>query len=89
MNGIVWILKTGARWKDLPNEYPPYQTCHRYFQIWVRKRVLYKVLAALACDLEERGGYDLSECFIDATFAPAKKGAQPLALPRRARAPRS
>ena len=26
--GILWILRTGARWKDLPSEFPSYQTCH-------------------------------------------------------------
>jgi transposase len=74
MDGILWILQTGARWKDLSERYPSYQTCHRYFQIWMRKRILYKVLASLARDLEERGGYDLSECFVDAMFVSAKKG---------------
>ena len=33
-NGILWILRTGAPWKDLPQRYPPYQTCHRRFQDW-------------------------------------------------------
>src|SRR5258708_31578040 len=27
LNGIVWILRTGAQWADLPERYPPYQTC--------------------------------------------------------------
>ena len=31
LNGILWILRTGAPWKDLPQRYPPYQTCHRRF----------------------------------------------------------
>ena len=35
-----------------------------------------RVLQTLARDLKERGGLDLSECFVDATFASAKKGAQ-------------
>jgi transposase len=34
MNGILWILRTGARWQDLPDRYPSYQTCHRRFQQW-------------------------------------------------------
>jgi transposase len=29
------ILRTGAPWHDMPNRYPPYQTCHRRFQEWV------------------------------------------------------
>lgn len=35
MDGILWILRSGARWKDLPARFPPYQTCHRRFQQWV------------------------------------------------------
>ncbi len=74
LNGILWILRTGAPWHDLPERYPPYQTCHRRFQRWVEEGVLARILEALAEDLEERGGLDLSECFIDATFVMAKKG---------------
>jgi hypothetical protein len=75
MNGILWILRSGARWYDLPERFPPYQTCHRRFQEWVRSGILKRVLETLAKDLQERGKFDLSECFIDATFVVAKKGA--------------
>jgi transposase len=34
LNGVLWILRTGAPWQDLPSRYPPYQTCHRRFQQW-------------------------------------------------------
>ena len=74
LNGILWILRTGAQWADLPERYPPYQTCHRRFQRWVRDRTLERILEALAADLKARGGLDLSECFIDGTFIVAKKG---------------
>ena len=73
LNGILWILRSGARWQDLPERFPPYQTCHRRFQQWVRTGVLRSVLEALAEDLRTRGELDLSECFIDATFIVAKK----------------
>ena len=33
-NGILWILRTGAPWADLPDRYPSYQTCHRRFEQW-------------------------------------------------------
>jgi len=75
MNGILWVLRTGAPWSDLPDRFPPYQTCHRRFQRWVGDGVLRSVMEALARDLEERGGIDLSECFIDGSFSVAKKGA--------------
>jgi transposase len=32
LNGILWILRTGAQWADMPERYPPYQTCHRRYQ---------------------------------------------------------
>ena len=32
LNGILWILRSGARWQDLPERFPSYQTCHRRFQ---------------------------------------------------------
>jgi transposase len=74
LNGILWVCRTGAPWKDIPGRYVPYQTCHRYFQIWVKSGVWEKVLKKLAEDLRERGKIDVSECFIDGTFASAKKG---------------
>lgn len=89
LNAILWVLRTGAPWYDLPGRYPPYQTCHRRFQLWVRSGTLERVLHALAQDLKERGGLDLSECFIDGTFAPAKKGALPWERPSAAKGPRS
>src|ERR1700674_3315017 len=36
LNGVFWVLRTGAPWHDLPSRYPPYQTCHRRFQSWQR-----------------------------------------------------
>ena len=80
VNGVLWILRTGAPWHDLPNRYPPYQTCHRRFQHWQRSGVLLKLLQKLAEDLRDRGKLDLSEAFIDASFSSAKKGAPPSAL---------
>jgi transposase len=74
LEGILWIVKTGARWRDLPKDYPPYQTCHRRFQQWVEEGVFDEVIEALARDLQDRGGIDMSECFIDGTFSLAKKG---------------
>jgi transposase len=74
LDGVLWILRTGAPWKDLPARYGKYQTVHRRFQNWVRSGVLEQVLLAVAQDLKDRGGLDLRECFIDGTFVPAKKG---------------
>jgi transposase len=89
LNGVLWILKTGARWKDLPRDYPPYQTCHRRFQHWVRDGTMEAALQRIAKDLHDRGGIDISEAFIDGTFSSAKKGVFLLARRNAARGPRS
>ena len=89
LNGVLWILRSGARWQDLPERFPPYQTCHRRFQAWVKDGRLKKVLETLAQDLLERGKLDLSETFIDGTFVSAKKGAFRSERPNGARVPSS
>ena len=71
LSGVLWILGTGAPWRELPDRYPPFQTCHRRFQQWVPSGKLEKALRLLA--KHERGKLDLQEAFIDATFASAKK----------------
>ena len=89
LNGVLWILRTGAPWHDMPDRYPPYQTCHRRFQQWARTGVLEQVLKALAEDLRVRGGLDLSECFVDGMFIAAKKGGNVLERPSGAKVRRS
>ena len=89
LNGVLWILRTGAPWKDLPPRYGPCQTAHRRFQNWVRSGVMERLLLTLAQHLKEAGGLDLKECFVDGTFVPAKKGGAALEKPSGARGPRS
>ncbi len=88
-NGVLWILRTGAPWQNLPDRYGAYQTAHRRFQNWVRSGVMERVLLAIAQDLTDRGGLDLRECFIDGTFVPAKKGGAAWARPSGGRGARS
>jgi transposase len=73
LDGILLILRTGAPWADLPERYPPYQTCHRRFQQWVRSGVIRSVLERLAENLRLLGGFNLEEAFIDGTFAPEER----------------
>lgn len=88
INGILWVLRSGARWKDMPDRYPPYQTCHRRMQQWAEDGTLASVLDTVANELHERGDLDLSECFIDGTFSSAKRGVARLVKRSGARAPR-
>lgn len=89
VRGILWVCRTGARWKDMPGQYPPYQTCHRRFQEWNKSGLWNEILVKLAIDLKRRGKMDVHESFIDGTFASAKKGALVLEKLSGVRAPRS
>jgi transposase len=72
--GIFWILDNGAKWKDLPAEFGSKSTVHRWFQRWVRAGVFEAIMRDAGRCVEERGGYRLYECFLDATFSKAKGG---------------
>ena len=89
LNGVLWVLRTGAPWADLPRRYPPYQTCHRRFQQWIADKTLPKILAGLRQDLETRGGIEDVEGYIDGTYVPAKKGGTSSAAAARATPARS
>lgn len=82
VQGMMWILKTGARWQDLPRDrFPPYQTVHRHYQEWVKKGLFKKILERLVEHLRKKGKINLAETFIDASFAEAKKGVKKSAKP--------
>ena len=89
LNGILWILGTGAQWRELPKKYPPYQTCHRRFQHWVREGKLERILRVLAEELQARGRLQLEEAFIDASFTGVKKGASQSGPPNAAKGRKS
>ncbi len=89
LHGVLWVLGTGAQWRELPEKYPPFQTCHRRFQQWIRSGKLEEALRLLAQHLHERGKLNLKEAFVDATFASAKKGGLPSAPRAGVRARRS
>ena len=52
LNGILWILRTGAPWKDMPSRYGAYHTVLRRFQNWVQDGVLEKLLLAITKDFQ-------------------------------------
>jgi transposase len=89
LNGVLWVLRTGAPWADLPSRYPSSATCHRRYQRWVDEGVLEKILRRLAEHLRDVGKIDLTEGFIDGSHAGAKKGALSLDERGVARLPKS
>jgi hypothetical protein len=74
LNGVLWVLGIGALWRELAEKYPPYQTCHRRFQQWIRDGKLVEALRLLARLLHRQGKLNLDEAFVDAIFASAKMG---------------
>src|SRR4051794_26364522 len=86
MEGVVWLLRTGARWQDIPVDLPSGSTCWRRLQEWAGEGVLEDIQAVLVEQLDARGRVDLSELLADATFIRAKKGGWRSATPRLARA---
>ena len=74
LRGIFWILDNGAKWKDLPRHFGSKSSVHKYFTLWVRAGVFESIMRDAGALVEQRGGYRLYECFIDATFSKARGG---------------
>jgi transposase len=70
---VVGFCARAARGADLPRHYPSYQTCHRRFELLHRSGRLDQLPQRLTEDRHDRGQIDLSEAFVDTTFASAKK----------------
>ena len=48
LNGIFWVLRSGAPWRDLPESFGPYTTCYNRFIRWRRAGVWGGIMKALA-----------------------------------------
>ena len=48
VNGVLWILRSGAHWQDLPERYGKHKTVHKRFTRWAKAGVWEKVFASLA-----------------------------------------
>ena len=47
LNGVLWVMYSGATWSAMPRRYPSYQTCHRRFKAWRESGTLKQVLKQL------------------------------------------
>ena len=81
INGILWIDRTGAPWRDLPERYGPWRTVASRFYRWRRAGIWQGVLEALRQKADEAGGVDWDAHYMDGTTvrahqhaAGAKKG---------------
>jgi transposase len=86
LEGIVWILQTGAAWHFLPDEYPSPSTCWRRLKQWEETGVWLQAWRTLLGALDAKGLLKWDEAFLDGSFAAAKKGAMPSAKPSVAKA---
>lgn len=75
LEGILWVLRSGARWKDLPRSFPSYVTCWRRFVEWSSMGLWDQAWRRLVIQLDWQGDVDWEQGFADGTFASAKKGA--------------
>ena len=69
LNGIFYILRTGAPWRDLPDRYGPYTTVYNRYNRWGERGVWKGIFDALAEEVED------SLIFIDASIVKAHRAA--------------
>jgi transposase len=76
LNGILWVLRSGARWKDLPPTSGSRSTCHRRLQEWQDQGVWQRIRLQLLSTLDSQAKLDWRQAFLDGSFGPAKTGAR-------------
>jgi len=67
VEGILWRLRTGAPWRDLPERFGPWQSVDTRFRRWQAAGVWSRVLAALQAEADVKGELDWSLHFLDGT----------------------
>jgi transposase len=75
LNGMMWILSTGAPWRDLPERYGPWVTVYVRFRQWTDGGVIDRVLKRLQVKLDKEGYIDWEVCFIDGSSVRAAAAA--------------
>ena len=75
LNGIFWILGTGAPWRDLPERFGPWQSVHRYFSDWRRAGVFASIIETLQVKLDQRGLIDWELWCVDGASVRATRAA--------------
>jgi transposase len=75
LNGILWILHTGAPWRDLPERYGAWQTVYYRFNRWRRDGTWVRLVTSLLDELDDRGQIDHDLWCIDGTVIRASRAA--------------
>ena len=58
LDGIFWVLSTGAPWRDLPDRFGPWQTVYHYFSTWRKVGVFGSIIETLQIKLDKKGLID-------------------------------
>jgi len=74
LNGIVYRLRSGVQWNQLPREFGDDSSVHRTFQRWVGLGVFDRIWAALVADCAELGGVNWEWQAADAAMGKARLG---------------
>lgn len=75
LDAALWVLCTGAAWRDLPERFGPWQTAYDYFARWRRDGVIAGVMEALQLVLDDRGLIDMETWCVDGTSVRAARAA--------------
>ena len=73
LNGILYVLRTGSRWQDVPREYGSPTTCWRRLKAWEGDGTWERIWRSLLALLDELGKLEWATAFLDGSFVPAKK----------------
>jgi transposase len=71
--GILWVLRSGARWKDLPAQHPSPSTCWRRLRDWEERDVWLTIWRKFLGELDEQGRLDWEETFAPTAALPRQK----------------
>ncbi|MDG6925065.1 MAG: transposase [Nitrososphaerota archaeon] len=82
INAILYVLKMGIPWNDLPEEYGDDSTANRRLIRWEREGVWKRIMDALISDGYSDGKLNIDNLSIDSDTIPAKKGEPLLASTR-------
>ena len=75
LDGILWVLRTGAPWRDLPTEFGPWQPVYHVFNEWRKEGVLTRIRRRLYERLKETGRLHRELWCVDGTIVRAHRSA--------------
>ncbi len=75
LNGMFWILRTGAPWRDLPTRYGPWNTVYDRFRRWKKQGLWQQILDALEAQARQMDQIDFTFGALDGSVVRAHKAA--------------